>query len=69
MQSSPNRDRASSLPRYLEKLVAARALLRPGELVNVIVRHNSDCRIWRRRPCNCDPDVELVRLLPHGSVA
>lgn len=44
---------------YTEKVLALSAQVVPG-VNRVEVRHDDWCAIYRKLPCNCDPEVELV---------
>ena len=51
---------AGYLPRVLALATAMH--VRPGELVEIVVRHDAECALlhggWR---CCCNPDIELLR--------
>ena len=47
-------------PRYLKAIERhLRATgIEPGRIVHVEVRHDDDCAVWRREPCDCEPVIE-----------
>jgi len=50
------------LPKYLERLLTSGWHPSPGELIEVDVRHDADCALWRGDDCTCSPDVvEMIR--------
>jgi hypothetical protein len=47
---------------YQRKAMELGALLRPGEIAQLIVRHEHWCPLLTRGgTCTCAPDIELVR--------
>lgn len=36
--------------------------VRAGDAVHVEIRHDDWCAIWKRKPCDCDPDIEARTL-------
>ena len=48
----------SSTPRYVEGLVEHLEGAPMGTVLHVEIRHDDNCRIFRGRPCNCDPEIE-----------
>jgi hypothetical protein len=47
---------------YLRQALELGALLRPGEIGHLVVRHERWCPLLKREgPCTCEPDVELLR--------
>ena len=44
----------------LEALIAMHPEISAAGLYNVAIRHDDWCHIYRRRPCNCDAEVELM---------
>jgi hypothetical protein len=51
-----------NVPAYLEDIARLAADFPPGGVYHVEVRHDSTCDLLNRRgPCNCRPDVELLR--------
>lgn len=49
---------------YLQKLsrMVAEMGLPPGAVYDVTVSHDDWCGIFSNQPCNCDPDISIVRL-------
>ena len=45
-------------PSYLRQVLEHAKDVRPGEVVQVEVRHDDDCGIFEGRPCDCEPEVE-----------
>lgn len=51
-------------PAYLEEIIrlAESNAIKPGTLNHIEVRHDPWCSLLKRTgPCNCTPDVKLVR--------
>jgi len=49
-----------TMPVYLRRLIDSEWHPSPGEVVEVDVRHASDCGHWRGDPCTCNPTVDLT---------
>ncbi|MBM5811961.1 MAG: hypothetical protein FJ191_08370 [Gammaproteobacteria bacterium] len=51
-------------PKYLDDVlnIAGSEVIKPGTVNHIEVRHDTWCDLLHRRgPCNCRPDVRLVR--------
>lgn len=46
-------------PLYLSRVLAVD--VQPGEVAQVVVAHDSDCKQLRGGACTCAPDVTVVR--------
>lgn len=47
---------------YVAKIAALQASLKPGEVAHVTVQHDDWCALLvSSQPCDCDPDVKMVR--------
>jgi hypothetical protein len=40
--------------------LARESNLRPGTVNQVLVMHDDGCRIFKGKPCDCEPDVKFV---------
>jgi hypothetical protein len=49
---------------YLRRLLAAALhhpeLFRPGTIAEPIIEHDEWCAIYRRKACNCHPDITVT---------
>ena len=52
------RPNGTSVPRYLGALLKIGKAAPMGSIIHVEIRHDDDCRIFRGRPCNCEPEIE-----------
>jgi len=53
---------------YVEKSRALMKDLPKGQVYNVEIAHDDWCAIHKKKPCNCDPDIEIKRLERDGSL-
>jgi hypothetical protein len=45
-------------------VIAALLTIPPGELVQLVIRHDDGCPALEGGPCTCRPDLEIRRTAP-----
>jgi hypothetical protein len=51
----------TKLQRYIDQIFRSGSELKPGTVVEVVVRHDPWCARLKGGECDCDPEIEKTR--------